>query len=189
MSIDHNAIERLRNELGALQKTLRQTVSAGLPEPVQDYTLRRADGSPVRLGELFGAHDELLVVHNMGRRCVYCTLWADGFIGLAAHLANRAAFVLSSPDEPAVLREFSTSRGWPFPCVSTHGSTFTRDMGYEVGQGEFWPGVSAFRKTPAGIERTARDFFGPGDSYCGLWHLMELLPKGVNDWAPKYTYT
>lgn len=188
MSIDHAEIERLRKEIVALQAKLRRAVSADLPEPVKDYDLRRPDGTSVRLSDLFEGRDELLVVHNMGRRCVYCTLWADGFVGLAGHLANRAAFVLSSPDEPAVLREFPSSRGWPFACVSTAGSTFTRDMGFEVGQGDFWPGVSAFRKTATGIERTARDFFGPGDAYCGLWHLLELLPRGVNSWEPKYTY-
>ena len=40
---------------------------------------------------------DLIVIHNMGASCPYCTLWADGFNGIYDHLADRAAFVALQP--------------------------------------------------------------------------------------------
>jgi len=65
------------------------------------------------LAGLFGRKDDLVVIHNMGSSCPYCTLWADGFNGLYDHLANRAAFALSSPDAPAAQKRFAEGpRDW-----------------------------------------------------------------------------
>src|SRR5882724_10529079 len=70
-------------------------------ELVQDYVFKDQAGKPVRLAQLFGAKKELILVHNMGTHCRYCTLWADGFTGLVKHLENRAAFAVESADTPA----------------------------------------------------------------------------------------
>ena len=96
-------------------------------ESVADYTLATTRG-PVKLSALFGGKRDLIVVHNMGRQCRYCTMWADGFNGLYPHLADRAAFVVISPDSPAVQKKFAASRGWRFPMASGQGSTFIHDM-------------------------------------------------------------
>lgn len=157
-------------------------------EPVRDYTLRRSDGSDVKLSELFGDKSDLLVIHNMGRSCPYCTLWADGFNGVAKHLQNRAGFAVISPDDPETQARFAADRGWTFPLCSAQGTTFIEDMGYLKEEG-YWPGVSAFRKNEDGsIVRVARDYLGPGDAYCSVWHLFDLLPDGPNGWEPKYSY-
>ena len=34
----------------------------------------------------------------------------------------------------------------------------------------------------------SRTFFGLGDNYCNMWDVVDLLPKGVNGWQPKYDY-
>jgi hypothetical protein len=39
-------------------------------------------------------------------------LWAGGFNGTFAHLSNRAAFVVASPDPPEKQRKFAESRHW-----------------------------------------------------------------------------
>lgn len=158
------------------------------PEPVNDYEFRTLDG-PIRLSELFGSEHDLLVVHNMGRSCPMCTLWADGFNGVVRHLENRTAFVVSSPDEPAVQREFAESRGWRFRMVSTAGSTFARDMGYEDEKGQPWPGVSAFQRTADGAPaRVGHTGFGPFDDFSPMFNLMTLFPEGQNGWWPKLEY-
>jgi predicted dithiol-disulfide oxidoreductase (DUF899 family) len=185
-------IESLERQLQDIHEKLAQARRRTQPEAVRDYPLFTSDGASVTLSSLFRGKRDLLVVHNMGKKCVYCTLWADGLIGFSKHLSDRAGFVLCSPDEPTVLKEFASSRGWPFACVSSHGSTFTRDMGYEHvrdGKVEHWPGVSAFRKNDDGsISRVNRAMFGPGDSFCALWHLFDLLKDGAAGWSPKYTY-
>jgi predicted dithiol-disulfide oxidoreductase (DUF899 family) len=126
----------------------------------------------------------------MGQKCVYCTLWADGLNGLARHLEGRAAFVVSSPDDPATQGAFAASRGWTFRMVSVKGSSFARDMGFEPEAGKYWPGVSAFHKSEDGtITRTGSASFGPGDEFCAVWPLLELLKDGADGWKPKYRYS
>lgn len=154
---------------------------------VKDYEFASKAG-PVRLSSLFGTKPDLIVIHNMGRKCPYCTLWADGLNGLAGHLANRAGFVLSNPDDVPVQAEFAASRGWAFPVVSTKGTTFAADMGFEQ-NGDPWPGYSVFRRGADGtITRTGAGMFGPGDDYCAIWPMMEQMEGGVNGWEPKYKY-
>ncbi len=185
----NDTITDLMKRIDALKKELTRARRDAGPEPVEDYELARADGSPVRLSELFGDGDDLLLVHNMGKGCSYCTLWADGFTGYAPHLLDRCAFVLCSNDDPATAREFSESRGWNYPVVSGAGSSFARDMGFASPEGKPWPGVSAFRKNADGsIVRTGSAPFGPGDDFCAVWPFLDLLEDGADGWAPKYSY-
>jgi predicted dithiol-disulfide oxidoreductase (DUF899 family) len=156
-------------------------------EPVADYTLATPRG-PVKLSALFGKKNDLIVIHNMGSSCSYCTLWADGFTGLHPHIADRAAFVVVSPDSPAVQKKFAASRGWRFPMASGQGSTFIHDMGFLPKPDEPWPGVSTFVRTRGKIFRVASAPFGPGDPFCSAWHLIALLAGGVDGWSPKYRY-
>lgn len=175
-------ITELKEELSRLRR-LRA------PEPIRDYELTIATGERATLTQLFEGHREMLVVHNMGKRCAYCTLWADGLSGLTDHLSDRAAFILTTPDEPRAALEFARSRGWKFPVVSHARTSFAKDLGYEPRPGTYMPGVSALRlATDGSIERTGSDFFGPGDDYCAVWRLFDLLGSGVNEWSPKYTY-
>ena len=87
--------------------------------------------------------------------------------GVIHHIENRAAFALISPDEPDVLARFAAGRGWRFPVVSAHSSTFTADLGFEPEPGKCWPGASGLRREPDGtIVRVASATFGPGDDFC-----------------------
>lgn len=179
-----NQMEALKIKLGEARRR------AAIPEPVSDYEFRNPDGTAVRLSELLGEKRDLLVVHNMGRRCSYCTMWADGFNGLRQHIEDRAAFVVASPDAPEVMRAFAASRSWGFRMVSVGESPFTHEMGFEpdVGKG-VWPGVSSFHRGEGGaIERISSAQFGPGDDFCPVWPLLDLLKNGAAGWEPKYEY-
>lgn len=182
-------IKKLRAEITAKQEelvALRRTLPA---QEFSDYPLLDWDGQTVMLSELFDKNGDLLLIHNMGRRCVYCTLWADGLNGFHKHIANRTGFVVVSPDEPAVQKAFATGRGWEFRMLSGHGGAFIKDMGFVDDEGDYWPGVSTFKKSEDGtIRRVAVDIFGPGDAYCSVWHFFDLLDGGVKEWEPKYNY-
>lgn len=156
-------------------------------EHVADYHLAGPRG-PVKLSALFGRKRDLIVIHNMGRSCRYCTMWADGFNGLLPHLADRAAFAVVSPDPVAVQRKFAAGRGWKFPMYSAQDSPFTHDMGFEDQPGEPQPGVTTFRHERGKIFRVASAPFGPFDAFCATWPLFALLADGVADWQPKYRY-
>lgn len=185
MSID-SEIDDLQKQISELKEQLTEARRRRPVEPVVDYQLIGADGVPVSLSMLFGDKDDLIVVHNMGRGCNYCTMWADGLNGDLHHLEDRAAFVVSSPDDPDTQSAFATSRGWRFRMVSVAGSSFAKDLGFEMNPGEYWPGVSAFHRQQDGtIVRTGRDFFGPGDDYCAPWPLFNLLEGGAGSWEPK----
>jgi predicted dithiol-disulfide oxidoreductase (DUF899 family) len=97
--------------------------------------------------------------------------------------------VVTSPNDPETQRRFAMDRGWNFRMYSTKGTSFKKDMGFEPKPGEFWPGVSVFRKDDNGdIFHVSKAIFGPGDPYCGLWHLLDLLPE-EKEWNPDYFYS
>lgn len=157
-------------------------------EPVSDYVLRATDGRRVRLSSLFADKRSLLLVHNMGSGCAYCTMWADGFVGLHAHLRSRAAFVVTSLDPPEVQRAFAAGRGWPFDLYSVERG-FVDDMGFVDPEQGLMPGVSAFEKDTDGtLWRTGRAEFGPGDEFCSVWHFFDLCAEGVGGWEPQFAY-
>ena len=172
----HAAKERLT----ALQKQLPG-------EPFDDHAFTDWNGNAVNLSELFGGKDDLIVVHNMGTGCSYCTMWADGFNGVLHHLENRVAFVVVSPDDTATQKAFAESRGWNFKMVSAKGSDFTKVAGYEH-DGSAVPGVSAFFKSDGAVHRNLHSPLGPGDPFCSVWHLFDLLKDGADGWQPKFDY-
>ncbi len=188
--------DAIRQKIGDLEKELLEKkqklieLKHQLPnEEIKNYEFRDWQGQITTLSDLFGDSDELILVHNMGKRCPYCTLWADGFSGLLHHLENRAAFVVVSPDDPDVQKAFAKGRNWKFRMASCAGTTFSQDVNFMDEKGAYWPGISAFYKDDKGkIFRSAYSYFGPGDDFCSAWHFFDLLKKGVNEWQPEFDY-
>jgi predicted dithiol-disulfide oxidoreductase (DUF899 family) len=184
-----NDIEQLEMELLALKTKIAEAKRSLPRRTISDYAFKTHAGDEVVLSDLFGDKSDLILVHNMGTGCPYCTLWADGFIGVLKHLENRAAFVVVSPDAPQVQRKFHEGRGWNFRMLSAEGTTFNKDMGFEDGDGGPLPGVTTFHKRPDGqVERIASAPFGPGDDFCIVWPFLDLLATGQDGWEPKYKY-
>lgn len=173
-----------RRQIADLRKKMREIQASVEPEEVSDYEFATPQGA-VSLSGLFGDLPDLLVVHNMGSSCPYCTLWADGYNGIYHHLVSRAAFVVSSPDPPSVQEKFAAIRGWQFPMVSHRGTTFAADMGYRSKQGGWLPGLSAFKRDGKRVLRVSDAGSNPGDDFCALWHMLDLLPEGAGNWSPK----
>lgn len=164
---------------------LRDMMQRREPEIVQDFVLADEHGS-TSLSKLFGDHDDLIVVHNMGPACSYCTMWADSFSAQLAYLGGRTSFVLVNGEAPANQQKFAMKRGWTFPMASDADGSFTRAMGF-LGEDGRAPGVSAFHRAADGtIERTGFDYFGPYDSYLGAWNFMALLKGGAGSWQPAF---
>lgn len=183
-------IDELQAEIGEMKKRLKELQKGRPLEPVENYQLTTREGEVKKLAELFGDKDEMLLVHNMGQACPYCTLWADGLNGLVPHLENRAAFIVASPDSPEQQQKFSESRGWKFKMASVQGTTLPSDLGFEPEPKSYYPGVSALYKDAQGnIFRTGKAFFGPGDDFCAAWPMLDLLKDGDNGWEPKYRYS
>lgn len=179
-------LAQYRAQIADLRRKMREVQATIEPEPVDDYKFGSWQG-PVNLSALFGDHDTLIVIHNMGTGCAYCTLWADRFNGALEHLQDRAAFVVASPDAPERQRAFADKRGWRFPMVSYQGNRFGEEMGYFDGK-QAMPGVSVFKREGERMMRVSNTSFSPGDDFCVVWHLFDLIPGGAAGWGPKYHY-
>jgi len=180
-------LDELRQRIAQTREEMRSVQASVEPQATQNYRFATSAGE-VRLSELFGSKKDLFLIHNMGASCPYCTLWADGYNGIYHHLADRAAFVVSSPDSPEAQQRFAKARGWRFPMVSHAGTRFAEDMGYRSVNGNWLPGVSVFQREGDRIVRVSDSGFGPGDDFCSLWHFLELLRGGRGNWTPRFSY-
>ena len=177
------AIERRIGELTAELNALRRA-SVGTSTP--SYEFETLAGKTT-LRALFGEREQLLVIHNMGQGCRYCTLWADGFNGLLPHLESVLAVVLASKDPPETQRRFAASRGWRFRMVSHGGGAYIREQGV-FGEAENYPGAVLYEREGERIRRKNACVFGPGDLYCAVWPLLGLAGLGSEDFTPQYRY-
>ncbi len=182
-------ILEIEKEIQAKKKELSKLRSEVESTEIENYILDSYHSGKKTLSELFGNKNEMILVFNMGRSCPYCTLWADGYNGLTGHLENRAAFVVISPDPIDIQKEFATSRNWKFQLYSHHDSTMSYDLGMSTKDKGHEPAIAALSKDENGkIILHSSSYFGPGDNYCVMWDFLDMLPKGSNHWAPKYSY-
>lgn len=182
---------QLLDEIKEKYQELAKIRKEEAPEEIKDYTFTYVDGSTIQLYDIIHEGEELLLIHNMGKSCVYCTMWADVLSGMYTVINDRVPIILTSPDDPETVLEFSSERNWQMPCYSYNGSDFSKDLGFahdKEGRRWYMPGVSALFKKDGKVYRSSWDYFGPGDAYCAPWHLFELLKNGVNGWEPKYNY-
>ena len=49
-------------------------------------------------------------------------------------------------------------------------------------------GISIFTRKNGRIIRVADEPFSPGDDFCIVWPIFDLLPGGAGNWDPKYKY-
>jgi predicted dithiol-disulfide oxidoreductase (DUF899 family) len=181
---------------------LRRALPAG--PVVQDYLfiqVSRGDGTfdnqrAVQLSELFSAPERSLVVYHLMygkslKTCRMCTMWIDGFNGIAAHVGQRVDLVVVAAAEPAELRAHAVHRGWTnLRVLSASEGTFKRDLGSEDDDGNQFPAVSVFHRDRddvrhfySALPQLSDDRFERGiDLLCATWHLFDLTPEARGDW-------
>jgi len=142
---------------------------------------------PSSLLELFADKDKLLVIHNMGQSCRYCTLWGDGFNGLVDHLESVMSVVLVSKDTPQLQREFANSRVWRFRLASHAGGKYISEQTVMDGSTNM-PGAVVYERDGDKITRRSSSVFGPGDLYSPMWNLLGLAGLTEADWTPQFRY-
>ena len=180
------SIEDLERQIADLTEQLNAKRRAASGPEVPDYPLRTASGE-TRLSELFAGHDKLLAIHNMGQRCRYCTLWADGINGFLPHLESAIGVVLLSKDPPVVQRRFANARGWRFQLASHEGGPYIREQTTMQGQDNM-PGAVLYERKDGRIYRKNAVVFGPGDMFCSVWNLLALAGLGGDNWTPQFSY-
>ena len=176
-------LEEIHKQISELKKRETELKQQWGEGEIQDYELQSLDG-PVKLSEAFGDKELMVLVHNMGKQCPYCTLWADGFKSLYDYIEGgvpggetQAAFIVVSPDDPQTQKEYAESRGWKFRMLSAKDSSLPADLGYHDTEKDFYlPGVSILKKDNGKVRRVARDWFGPGDDYNAVFSFFRLMP-------------
>ena len=179
-------ITRLESQIFELTKQLAELRVQNPGSEVRNYTFDTLNGS-ISLLELFGGQDTLLVIHNMGQGCRYCTLWGDGLNGFVPHIESSMALVLVSKDEPKIQRRFANSRGWQFQLASHGGGDYIREQTVMDGMDNM-PGAVVYERRGEKILRKNACVFGPGDLYCSIWPLLGMAGMTTADWTPQFKY-
>ena len=179
-------IAQLEEEIGKLTTELRALQAAIPPVEVPDYEFSTLEGT-VRLSDLFGEHDSLIAIHNMGKGCRYCTLWADGLNAFVGHLESAVALVLLSKDAPRDQRQIAIDRGWQMRMASHGGGRYMQEQA-ACGRHENMPGAVCYQRMGDKIVRKATTLFGPTDLYCSMWHFLGLAGIDLNQWTPQFSY-
>ncbi len=158
----------------------------------------------VRLSELFTGTDRPVVIYHFmfGKKettpCPMCTLWIDGFDGVAHHIRQNVDFaVVAAADLPS-LRAYARDRGWrSLRLLSAGDSTFKYDLTSEDAEGNQDSTISVFTRDSEGKVRhfytahpsMAEDIPERGlDLLCPVWNILDLTPKGRGDWYSAVTY-
>lgn len=180
------SILELEMKIMELTAELRQ-LQRDLPgDEVKDYEFDTVDGSR-SLSELFAGKNKLLLIHNMGQACRYCTLWGDGINPFVTHLETAMSVVMVSKDSPEVQRNFANSRQWRMRMASHGGGEYMHDQVAANGMGNM-PGAVVYELLDGKIYRKASTYFGPSDLYCSQWHFLGLAGIDIGDWTPQYAY-
>jgi predicted dithiol-disulfide oxidoreductase (DUF899 family) len=182
----HSDISDLERQIFELTAKLNELRRNSVGEAVKNYTFDTLEGKTTLL-DLFGPKDTMLVIHNMGQGCRYCTLWADGFNGFLNHLESAMSVVLVSQDAPELQRRFASSRGWRFRLASHGGGPYIDEQTVMTG-GENIPGAVIYSRDGDQITRKNSCIFGPGDIYCPMWNFLGLAGLSESDWTPQYSY-
>jgi predicted dithiol-disulfide oxidoreductase (DUF899 family) len=160
------------------------------------------DNGAVTLDDL--VTDRPFVVYHLmyGKKqtvpCPMCTMWIDGFNGVAQHIARNVDFAVVAAAEPDDLLRYGRERGWDqLRLLSAGDSTFKRDLYSEDEEGNQDSTVSVFVRDAEGAIRhhyTAHPRMGEDiqergiDLLAPVWHLLDLTPTGRGDWYAGLDY-
>ena len=106
----------------------------------KEYRFDTDEGS-ASLADLFRGRSQLLVYHFMfgpdyTAGCPSCSAIADGFNGVAVHLANHDVMLWAVSRAPlAKLQAYKRRMGWTFPWASSFDSDFNSDFNVGVHRG------------------------------------------------------
>ncbi len=172
---------------------MRRTLPAGAE--VRNYEF--IDGAEcVKLSELFAPGKPYLVVYHImywqddQEFFPMCSMWVDGWNGIADHVAQRANIVASSLAPIDKVESWKAHRNWNrIRVLADADSSLARDTGAEDDKGDPQSTILVFEKDGDTIRHvyTAHPEFPDGshrgiDQLCATWHILDLLPSARGDW-------
>jgi predicted dithiol-disulfide oxidoreductase (DUF899 family) len=112
------------------------------------------DDGPASLADLFQGRSQLLIYHFMfgpdyAAGCPSCSAIADGFNGVAVHLANHDVTLSAVSRAPlAKLQAYKRRMGWSFPWASALDSDFNFDFEASISEAQQREGAFAYNYQP-----------------------------------------
>lgn len=129
--------------------------------------------------------------------CPMCSMWIDGFRGVAGHLRQTMTFAVVAAAPIADLRAWGAQRGWHgLRLLSSAQTSFKSDLHFEERDGTQLPGLSVFARDAGGALRhfysvsavlSEKQYRGM-DLLTPVWNLLDLLPAGRANWMPSVRY-
>jgi len=198
---------KLRERVAELRRQLPQGPIVEDYEFLEGPAEFNAGDTPVRkvrLSQLFSAPDRSLVIYQFmyGKKqtnpCPMCTLWIDGYNGVAHHLACNLDFAIVAAADLPALRAHGRQRGWNnLRLLSAGKNTFKYDLGSEDREGNQDSTMSVFTRDAAGTLRhfysahpwMAADVRERGiDLLTPVYNMLDLTPRGRGDWYASLDY-
>jgi predicted dithiol-disulfide oxidoreductase (DUF899 family) len=158
----------------------------------------------VRLSELFTEPGRALVIYQLmfGKKqttpCPMCTMWIDGYNGVAHHLTQNMDFEIAAAADLPALRAYARTRGWKnLRLLSCGSSTFKYDMASEDREGNQDSTISVFTQDASGTLRhfySAHPWLGEDvnergiDRLTPVYNMLDITPQGRGDWYADLSY-
>jgi predicted dithiol-disulfide oxidoreductase (DUF899 family) len=126
------------------------------------YRFETDEGS-ASLADLFRGRSQLLVYHFMfgpdyTAGCPSCSAIADGFNGVAVHLANHDVMLWAVSRAPlAKLQAYKRRLGWTFPWASSHDSEFNFDFNASISEEQQREGSYEYNYRPGTARQPRSD--------------------------------
>jgi predicted dithiol-disulfide oxidoreductase (DUF899 family) len=183
---------------------MRRALPPGGQAP-EDYIFE-GEGGPVRLSELFGDKNVLVLYcfmygPGMERACPSCTSFIDALDGEMRHIRQRVAIAVVARSPIARFKAHAQQRGWrDTQLLSSAGNSFHPDYHGEDAQGSQWPIMNVFARHGGNIRHVwaSELAFAPRDpgedprhidGFWPLWGVLDLSPEGRGEnFRPKLSY-
>jgi predicted dithiol-disulfide oxidoreductase (DUF899 family) len=159
----------------------------------EDYVFEWANdrkvGKRVKLSELFGDHDSLLIYSMMfgpswDKPCPSCTSLVDGFDRSWYQVSRNAAFVVIAKAQADRINAWAKERGWSqIPLLSGYRSTYQADYKCQESDEMQWPVMHVFTRRDGDIFHfwATETQSNHVDTVWPYWNLMDFTPEGRPD--------
>jgi predicted dithiol-disulfide oxidoreductase (DUF899 family) len=137
------------------------------------------DEGKASLADLFQGRSQMLIYHFMfgpdyAAGCPSCSSIADGFNGIAVHLANHDVMFGAVSRAPlAKLQDYKRRMGWSFPWASSFNSDFNQD---------FQAGHTREQKEAGVVEYNFRNMPKPSGAPESFW-MTNIASSTGTDWG------
>jgi predicted dithiol-disulfide oxidoreductase (DUF899 family) len=192
----------LRRNAERVAERRRQLPEGG--EVPADYAFVAENGKEIRLSELFGDHDTLVVYSYMfgpqrDAPCPMCTSFMGGLDHKINDIRQRVAIAFTARSPIDRLIAAKQARGWSdLPVYSDTSGEYTR--AYVSAEDADMPAYNVFTRRDGTIrhvwsDEITGDMADPGQDPRGavemdpLWLLLDTVPGGRGgDWYPSLSY-